>query len=753
MQKLISKVILFFGVTLLGVSNISYCQVSNISNPVKFFTGRDNILQSIKKELSIHKAVIVSGIAGIGKTEVVRQYAFNNKASYDILWTVDCARDLEDEFAILRDEINYKICNSMHCRIQTNTKNVAELTMKFLTQSNLRWLLVFENWSDASLRSYLPILSDLKQQQHCIVVSRKLVDYLHYISLDFLDKNSSLDFLSKLLPDKSKEDLVKIHKIYNGYPILMFQAATYLNIQRHITVDEFIELHRVKNKYLDAEKNIDSFFQLTMQNFSSSVDKKLLSIFVIMDNHGIDKSFIHMLLQDEDRGEYLKAVDNMVKFNLITIKNEEKKMEFSMHDFLKEEFKEILDKNMQKEVLQDIVQKVNAFLGNNWVDIAGKLEKDSNLKNNLIALLKNLNEEKIFDVESLKFRTKMGLVFFTYLDYQNTKNVLEDIKPHINKLEDDKDSIAELINFYYCLGMYMEFTGESFKEAIVKYSRALELANEIKDMEHMCVLRCMLAQVEIYSGGLSAAVSHISEAEKILDSGITPKNDGLFAFVKSKILMEEGRYQEALDLANKELIKEENNKNEEVGVFDATAYLLKAEILTRQGKYQTALDLLNTKVKQTLKELDKSHELRGRILNIYSVANLGIGRLDEALMQIEESLEVLKQAFNVSSYETSYDEDIGVALKIKGDVLVAKNLLKDAIKCYELSLKVQKNRYGVFQTDLTSMTIFALVKAYLNSKNILPANEYVLKHEEIYGVNHNRTQEMYKLKLRFEFAA
>lgn len=56
-----------------------------------FFVGRETELEDIKKSLQNHSLVFVSGIMGIGKSEIIKQYAYVNQNSYSniLYWQYD----------------------------------------------------------------------------------------------------------------------------------------------------------------------------------------------------------------------------------------------------------------------------------------------------------------------------------------------------------------------------------------------------------------------------------------------------------------------------------------------------------------------------------------------------------------------------------------------------------------------------------------------------------------------------------------
>ncbi|WP_265027038.1 hypothetical protein [Wolbachia endosymbiont (group A) of Bombylius major] len=83
----------------------------NMKYPVKTFTGRRSELQKIYKELhkttneqaEVSQIVVISGLGGIGKSELARKYAYEYRKDYDgnVIWiNAETQKDLEGSFRI-----------------------------------------------------------------------------------------------------------------------------------------------------------------------------------------------------------------------------------------------------------------------------------------------------------------------------------------------------------------------------------------------------------------------------------------------------------------------------------------------------------------------------------------------------------------------------------------------------------------------------------------------------------------------------
>lgn len=123
-----------------------------------FFTGREVELQTIESMLSEHKNAAIgqtqaiSGLGGIGKTQLALEYAFRHRCDYRyIFWVLaDTHETLNAAYSQLAHLLNLPAKNLVEVHL------VVEAVKYWLTE-NQNWLLILDNADDLTIiRDFLP---------------------------------------------------------------------------------------------------------------------------------------------------------------------------------------------------------------------------------------------------------------------------------------------------------------------------------------------------------------------------------------------------------------------------------------------------------------------------------------------------------------------------------------------------------------------------------------------------------------------
>ncbi|MER5648108.1 FxSxx-COOH system tetratricopeptide repeat protein, partial [Streptosporangium sp. NPDC002524] len=201
------------------------------------FVGRGQALERLQGMLTGEGAPVVVrqvlyGMGGVGKSELVRQYAHIYQDRYPVAWwiTADSPRNLHQGLAALATALHPPV------GLIGDVEQAATWAMDWL-QAHPGWLVVLDNVEDPDdIRPHLNRLS----AGHLVITTRRDVYWqgLTSVALPVLDSVSALDLMrviieqSQLLSHDQMVDLETIAAELGYLPLALEQAAAYMHQQR-----------------------------------------------------------------------------------------------------------------------------------------------------------------------------------------------------------------------------------------------------------------------------------------------------------------------------------------------------------------------------------------------------------------------------------------------------------------------------------------------------------------------------------------
>ncbi|MEV7588745.1 dsDNA nuclease domain-containing protein [Streptomyces sp. NPDC089922] len=193
-----------------------------VREPVANFVGREKTLQAIsdflESQSTSQTALALVGMSGVGKSEILSQYAWKNSSKHEFVWWVraDSWNSMISDFTSLAEEV--------HLPAPDSDDGVRQLKEFFL---NNRGLILLDGApADPKVCNFIPkrsatrfLIASLDQRwaTHATMIS----------VAPLIDADAQL-LLAGLLTDTPQGGLSVLNKALNGLPLALKQAAGYI---------------------------------------------------------------------------------------------------------------------------------------------------------------------------------------------------------------------------------------------------------------------------------------------------------------------------------------------------------------------------------------------------------------------------------------------------------------------------------------------------------------------------------------------
>jgi tetratricopeptide (TPR) repeat protein len=222
--------------------------VSNLPPRNRSFTGRDSLLEDLHSRLQAAQlaAVLpmeaVHGLGGVGKTELVNEFAHRYRADYDTIWWIPAEQPTSTVAALTA------LATRLGVTEATDQTAVIEALFELL-RGRERWLLIYDNAEHPrELAGLLPPAG----VGSVLVTSRWTAwdQRVEPLRVDVLAREESVDFLTARTGSEDNGRLGELAEMLGDLPLAMEEAAAYLR-ETQVALGEFISLveHRARELF------------------------------------------------------------------------------------------------------------------------------------------------------------------------------------------------------------------------------------------------------------------------------------------------------------------------------------------------------------------------------------------------------------------------------------------------------------------------------------------------------------------------
>jgi tetratricopeptide (TPR) repeat protein/transcriptional regulator with XRE-family HTH domain len=695
-------------------------------NPL--FTGREDMLAQVHSELTAQQPVAVtswalSGLGGIGKTQLALEYAYRHALDYNaVLWVdAETQESLVSSFTAIAKALEMPEWRG------TNQQQLLDGVERWL-QAHSEWLVIWDNVEETGLISrYLAIPHGAHLMTTRLATTGMLAQHLDLLPLPTEEALLFLLRRTKRLPAQAtSRELAalaqrkpKAHaaakalvELLDGLPLALDQAGAYIEAAR-CSIGTYLKQYQAQRGYLLAHRgrhqghpeSVLATFALAGQRLEQNATATaLLRLCAFLAPDAIPED---LLTADEATvGEALASVMTdqfaldeacMALLDLSLIQREPEAETISVHRLVQAVQQEQLGEEEQRQWAERAVRLVSkAFPDSNefanWgccqqllphaQVCAGHIERWNFLFPEAASLL---NEAGHYLRQRVRPREALPLLEQALKIRQQT---LDPTHPDLAL------SLNNLGGGYWAMGQ--------FRKALLLFQQALAIREQIFGPEHQDVARSLNNVAQVYQGlgQYEEAESHYLRALAIFEQTLGP-NDWATATVLhnlAELYKGQAQYEEALPRYQQALaIRERTLESEHPDIAQSLAAL--ATIYEVDRRYEEALALHQRALsirEQALgpDHLDVSYSLTG-LATLYQ----HLGQDEEAILLFERALKIRQH-----SQGPEHPETVGI-LKDLADIYTKQGQYERAEPLYQRTLTIYEQQLGPDHPHMASALV------------------------------------------------
>jgi tetratricopeptide (TPR) repeat protein len=348
----------------------------NVPNPSRYFKGRDpdldNLWQTFSSTNCTSQVQVITGMGGMGKTQLAIQYAHLHKQDYRLIrWLrAESPVTLAEDFATLAIGLNLPEKDADDQNIRINA------VKRSLSLQN-GWLLIFDNAQN--LKDIEPYLL-YQASGHILVTSQKQSEWRSRTVVFPLSKLSLNDAIAFLLEQTGQKDTYAAHELaqkLDGLPLALAQASAYIDrtsctIQAYLNLYQTCQTQLLNLGFIETDYNLTvaTTWQLAFEKISANFPAavKLLNMCAFLDPDNIPE--VLFLQQTEDVQiftsplEFDEAIATLRDYSLI----ERGEDLLSIHRLVQTVTINRMSKSIQEELVESLLHQLKKYLTFDYYD-------------------------------------------------------------------------------------------------------------------------------------------------------------------------------------------------------------------------------------------------------------------------------------------------------------------------------------------------------------------------------------------------
>ena len=617
------------------------------------FTGRGTQLVALQATLQSAHATSLTGLGGIGKTQLALEYSYRHQDDYDIIWWLrsELPSTLLDDYALMAASLK------LPGRDSGDLNKMAQAAKSFL-ETHSRWLLVFDNaQGPEGLKPYLPHGGE----GHVIITSRNPIwgNLARPLEVLKFERSESIEFLCKRAGQQDQDAADKLADALGDLPLALEQAGAYMETTGK-PLGEYLKAFQerklkllAKGRPSDYPHNVATTWDISFQAIQNDcpIASELLQFFSYLAPDKIPIRYLieglkmlryseAQILRDEDGWDVVLAA--LRSYSLISRSGDE----ISVHRLVQAVTRDNLTLQEQRDLAGAAVNLLDSMFPRNYLD---------NVKSRMVC-----SDLQTHALAAAGYAEKLGV---------------------------ELEITGKLLN--EC-GVYLKTHGE-FSDARSAFEGALRIYEQIFSPEHhkVAIVVNNLGSVLQELGELQQARQYYQKAMVIDEQIYGPEHPEVAIRVNNlgSVLRDLGELQEARKYLERALEIDEKfygpgHPNVAIRVNNL------GSVLRDLGDLQEARKYLERALEIDEKAYGPDHPNVATDLNGLGVVLKDIGDLQKAGKCLKRALEIDEKFYG--------PEHPNVALYVNnlGSILQDLGELQEARKCFERALKIFRECFG-----------------------------------------------------------
>lgn len=576
----------------------SVWNVPHLRNPN--FTGREEIFTKIRKALTSGKPAmltqVITGLGGIGKTQIAIEYVYRYTAEYKVVWWLraENSETLAADYINLAQSINLPEKDSQEQQI------IIENVRRWLEQ-NQNWLLIFDNTqTPEDIYPYLPRVAT----GHVLVTSR------HHtwdgigksLVVDSLNRKESTAFLLKRTLQKDSTTANHLAEALGDLPLALEQAAAYINSVR-ISFKEYLELFQVRRQELWKKEapplgypdTMATTWRIAIQKVKEDVPvgANILNFCAFLAGYEIPRSLLDKANEHlpaslskklKDHLEINKGIRELQQYSMVQVIHDT----LSVHPLIQIVTRDHLKEDEKKLWIKAAVGTIDSIFPTDGYENVESWQKCTTFLPHARTTIEHADYYKIEPLKVCNLLNKIGMFLVGRAAYSESEMLFRKaLEIAENQIGKEHAYVASSLNN---LGKLLKNQGR-FVESEPYFTEALKIRNQLLGHNHLDIANNLndLGMVLQAQGKYTQAEPLFRETIKILELHLGKEQPEISKSLNNLALLlkYQGKYVEAEKLFYQALkIREKHLGNDHPDVANSLNNL--AGLLQAQGKYAEA---------------------------------------------------------------------------------------------------------------------------------------------------------------------